>query len=137
MAQLANAEVIEKGVQENETSSPAVIPFKTVDAKRGYRFVKRAFDVVLSGLASIVLLIPVLILALVIMMKDPGNPFYIHERIGKNGKTIRVLKLRTMRKGADKLEDMLTPEQLEEYKREYKIRDDPRLIGWKKPGDGA
>ena len=40
-----------------------------------------------------------------------------------------------MRKNADKLEDMLTPEQLEEYKKEYKLKDDPRLIGYKKPGD--
>jgi lipopolysaccharide/colanic/teichoic acid biosynthesis glycosyltransferase len=32
---------------------------------------------------------------------------------------------------------MLTPEQLEEYRREYKLEDDPRLIGYKKPGDGS
>ena len=40
-----------------------------------------------------------------------------------------------MKKGADNLEAMLAPEQLEEYKREYKLDDDPRLIGYKKPGD--
>lgn len=71
-----------------------------------------------------------------IVCKDPGNPFYVHTRVGKDHKPIKVMKFRTMRKGADKLENMLTPEQLEEYRREYKIRDDPRLIGWKKPGDG-
>ena len=31
---------------------------------------------------------------------------------------------------------MLTPEQLAEYKKEYKLKDDPRLIGYKKAGDG-
>lgn len=41
-----------------------------------------------------------------------------------------------MKKFSDHLEEMLTPEQIEEYKREYKLKDDPRLIGWKKPGDG-
>ena len=41
-----------------------------------------------------------------------------------------------MKKGADNLEAMLTPEQLEEYKKEYKLDDDPRLIGYRKPGDG-
>ena len=36
---------------------------------------------------------------------------------------------------ADKLEKMLTPEQLEEYKREFKLDYDPRLIGFKEKGD--
>lgn len=76
------------------------------------------------------------IVAVAIMLKDPGNPFYIQTRVGKNGKDLKILKFRTMRKGADKLENMLTPEQLEEYKREYKLDDDPRLIGYNKPGDG-
>ena len=64
---------------------------------------------------------------------DPGRP------AGGPGPRQRGrpgLPLRTMCKGADRLENMLTPEQLVEYKREYKIHDDPRLIGWKKPGDG-
>lgn len=32
-----------------------------------------------------------------------------------------------MKLNADKLEDMLTPEQLEEYKKEFKINNDPRI----------
>lgn len=101
-----------------------------------YSIVKRFADFILSLLASIVLLIPILVLAIIIVCKDPGNPFYVHTRIGRNHKPIKVLKLRTMRQGADRLEEMLTPEQLMEYQREFKLRDDPRLIGWKKPGDG-
>lgn len=107
-----------------------------VRAKPLYGFFKRFFDIAISAFASIVLLIPILIIAVLIMCKDPGAPFYVHTRVGRGHKPIRVMKLRTMRKGADKLENMLTQEQLEEYRREYKIRDDPRLIGWKKPGDG-
>ena len=106
------------------------------DRKIAYSFVKRTMDIVLSFLASIVLLLPIGITALLIVWKDPGNPFYFHKRVGKNGKTIYLAKLRTMRKGADDLETMLTPEQLAEYRREYKLEDDPRLIGYKKPGDG-
>ena len=40
-----------------------------------------------------------------------------------------------MKKNADRLEEMLTAEQLEEYHREYKLKDDPRLLGYKKAGD--
>ena len=131
----------------NARYSDVVIPFRRkgeraeeleeVQPKPVYEFFKRFFDIVLSVPASIVMLIPVLITAVIIMIKDPGNPFYIHTRIGKNHRPIKILKLRSMKMGADRLEDMLTPEQLEEYKREYKLRDDPRLIGWKKPGDGS
>lgn len=122
---------------EPETVKTAAAPEGLeVKKKPVYLFFKRAADIVLSLLASILLLIPIGICALVIMCKDPGNPFYVHTRVGKGHKPIRVMKLRSMRKGADKLENMLTPEQMEEYRREYKIRDDPRLIGWRKPGDG-
>ena len=117
---------------ENEVQQPVRIKRKTV-----YAFIKRFADIILSLLASIILLIPIVVVSVVIMVKDPGNPFYVHTRVGKNHKPIKILKLRSMRKNADRLEDMLTPEQLEEYKREYKLRDDPRLIGWKKPGDGS
>ena len=34
------------------------------------------------------------------------------------------------------MERMLTPEQMEEYKREFKLKDDPRLIGHRKGENG-
>ena len=117
---------------ENEVQQPVQVKKKTV-----YAFIKRFADIILSLLASIILLIPIAVVSIVIMVKDPGSPFYVHTRVGKNHKPIKILKLRSMRKNADRLEDMLTPGQMEEYKREYKLRDDPRLIGWKKPGDGS
>ena len=41
-----------------------------------------------------------------------------------------------MKKNADDIEKMLTPDQLAEYKEEYKLKDDPRLIGYRTVGDG-
>ena len=35
------------------------------------------------------------------------------------------------------IKDFMSPEQLEKYKREYKLDDDPRLIGYRKEGDGT
>ena len=103
---------------------------------KGELFVRRCFDLACSLCASILLFIPMLIISVMIMMKDPGNPFYIHKRVGRNGESIGVLKFRSMKLGADNLEKMLTDEQLKEYKQEYKLKDDPRLIGYKHPGDG-
>ena len=100
-----------------------------------YSVVKRCGDILFSLLATIVLAIPVAVLCGIIMAKDFGNPFYVHHRVGKGNRDFHMLKLRSMRNGADDLETMLTPEQLAEYRKEYKLEDDPRLIGWSKPGD--
>ncbi len=107
-----------------------------VDNKIIYTTVKRCFDFVSSFCVSILLIIPMIIIALAIIIKDFGNPLYSQTRVGKNGKQLKVYKFRSMKRGADDLEKMLTPEQLREYKKEYKLNDDPRLIGYRKPGDG-
>lgn len=101
-----------------------------------YLFVKRIFDFVSALAVSIALLLPMIVIASLIMIKDPGSPFYKQKRVGRKGKALKIYKFRSMKKRADKLEEMLTPEQLEEYKKEYKLKDDPRLIGYKKAGDG-
>lgn len=101
-----------------------------------YDFFKRGFDIICSFFASIILLIPMIIISIIISVKDSGNPFYLHKRVGKDNRDLYVWKFRSMKNGADNLEKMLTPEQLAEYKREYKLKDDPRLIGYKKAGDG-
>lgn len=100
-----------------------------------YRIVKRVFDFVAALCVSIVILIPFTLVALIISLKDYGSPFYKQKRVGKYAEPLYIWKFRSMKKGADNLEAMLTPEQLEEYKREYKLDDDPRLIGYRKPGD--
>ena len=94
---------------------------------RGYLFFKRAFDIVASGLFLIVFSWLYLILAICVKCSDGGPVFYRHPRVGKNGKTIYIPKFRSMKKNSDRLEDMLTPEEYAQYKREYKIDNDPRI----------
>ena len=94
-----------------------------------YRFTKRTFDIVSSGLFLILFSWLYLILAIVVKLSDFGPVFYRHERVGKNGKKIFIPKFRSMKRNADRLEDSLTPEQLEQYRREYKIDNDPRQGG--------
>lgn len=79
------------------------------------------------GLCAVALSWLFLILALAVKLSDGGTVFYRHKRVGKNGKDIFIPKFRSMKRNADKLEDMLTPEQLEQYRREYKIDNDPRV----------
>lgn len=101
-----------------------------------YLFAKRCFDFASSLAVSVVMLVPLLILCAKVALEDFGNPFYVQRRVGQNGEELPMVKLRSMKIGSDNLERALTPKQLEEYRREYKLVDDPRLIGWKKDGDG-
>lgn len=120
---------------EGSLAAEPISPAKKVSAS--YLIVKRCFDFLSSLIVSVVLLVPLAVLALLVVIKDFGNPFYVQKRVGQNGRELRVAKLRSMKRGADQLEKMLTPEQLEEYRREYKLTDDPRLLGYKKPGDSS
>lgn len=126
----------ESHIDAEQKSDHIATSAEPVRKSTAYIVIKRIFDFVFSLFLGIVTLVPMTVVALLIVIRDPGNPFYLHKRVGKGGKPIYIAKLRTMRKGADDIENALTPKQLEEYRREYKLDDDPRLIGYKKAGDG-
>ena len=92
-----------------------------------YECIKRIFDLLIS-LVAVVLLSPVLlVISLAIRLEDRGPILYRAQRVGRGGKPITVYKFRSMRMHADRLEDMLTPEELEEYKKNFKLEHDPRI----------
>jgi len=67
-----------------------------------YRFIKRIFDFV-TALVGLIFLSPILtLIILAIWLQDIKSPFYISERVGKNEKTFRIIKLRSMIVNADK-----------------------------------
>lgn len=68
------------------------------------KFVKRAMDLVIAGLASIIFSPIMLVEALLIKAYDKGPVFFKQQRATLNGKLFNVLKFRTMIVDADKLE---------------------------------
>jgi sugar transferase (PEP-CTERM system associated) len=65
-------------------------------------FMKRSFDLVCSVII-LALTFPIMLLAaLAIWIEDRGPVFYSQERVGKDGKTFRVHKFRSMRTDAEK-----------------------------------
>ena len=66
-----------------------------------YLFFKRFFDILLSGLA-LVILSPLMIVLAIIIRSDGGTAFYRQKRLTKNGKIFEVLKFRSMRMDAEK-----------------------------------
>lgn len=93
----------------------------------GYRFLKRFFDVVFSLCVVVVGFIPGLLLSIAIAVDIKGSPIYSQIRVGKWGKPFRIYKFRTMVADSDNVEKYFTPEQLEVWKRERKVDNDPRI----------
>lgn len=60
-------------------------------------FFKRIFDVVLSFLGIIILILPMLILAIAIKCDSKGPILFKQKRIGINKKIFTIFKFRTMR----------------------------------------
>lgn len=92
-----------------------------------YRLLKRLFDLVFSLCVSVALVIPVAIVCAFICLESPGNPLYAQERVGKGGKTIKILKLRSMVADAGNVQKYLSSEQLHQWEVERKVDDDPRI----------
>lgn len=104
-----------------------ILPDCEFHKKPCYECIKRIFDLVVSLVAVIVLSPVLLVISLAIRLEDRGPILYRAQRVGRGGKPITVYKFRSMRMHADRLEDMLTPEELEEYKKNYKLEHDPRI----------
>ena len=65
-------------------------------------FVKRCFDIVV-GTTLLIIASPIMLLAALAILFEDGAPiFYTQERVGRGGKTFRVIKFRSMRKDAEK-----------------------------------
>lgn len=93
-----------------------------------YRFIKRSTDIVVSFL-GIVIISPILLICLILSLcSTASKPIFGDPRIGKNGARIEVFKFRTMYKDAESnIEKYLSPEQIEQWEKERKVDDDPRV----------
>lgn len=100
-------------------------------SRLAYCAVKRAFDIVFSGVALVAIAIPGLILAAAIRFESEGSPFYSQIRVGQTRPdgsltTFTMWKFRSMYRDAD--------ERLAELKEQneiagamFKMKEDPRV----------
>lgn len=92
------------------------------------QFQKRAFDIVVSGLALLFGLPLLLLIALAVKLTSRGPVFYRQERIGLDGEPFKMIKFRTMVVGADTMADDLAKLNLATSPRDpFKFIDDPRV----------
>ncbi len=91
------------------------------------RWIDLAVTVPLLALAAPL----ILVLALAVKAADPGHAFYRQRRVGRDGRELNVLKLRTMYADADiRLREHLerNPAARAEWERFFKLKDDPRVL---------
>ena len=92
-----------------------------------YSFIKRCADIVLSLTFMILFSWLYIILYLIVKLTSKGPAFFGHERIGKNGKKFKMWKFRSMKVDNRPLDQIFNKEQLEEYNRDFKVTNDPRI----------
>ena len=62
---------------------------------------KRVFDLAVCLFALPILLPLMAVIALVVVLDSPGNPFFVQERIGRRGRRFKIYKFRTMKLDID------------------------------------
>ena len=98
-------------------------------ARLDFKIVKRVFDIAASSLGLLVLS-PIFLVVSFRVARDGGSVFYGHERLGKGGKPFKCLKFRSMHVDSQRLLQELLAENLgarEEWERDFKLKDDPRI----------
>jgi lipopolysaccharide/colanic/teichoic acid biosynthesis glycosyltransferase len=123
-------EELEKRSGKKEYFIESVIP----SGGMGYLVLKRLFDILCSFCIIVALLPWCVLIAVIIFIDSPGNPIYVQERVGKNGKKFMILKFRTMVKNAEEdgamwaLEDDSRCTSSGKILRKYRIDEIPQLL---------
>ncbi|MBN2389054.1 MAG: sugar transferase [Anaerolineales bacterium] len=90
------------------------------------RLIKRAFDILIGGLALLLALPLITLSALAILLEDGRPVLFRQQRAGENGRTFTMFKFRTMVKDAEQMRHLV------EHRDEagnliHKTKDDPRV----------
>jgi lipopolysaccharide/colanic/teichoic acid biosynthesis glycosyltransferase len=108
------------------TADSLILPVAPPRPILGAAVTKRSFDLMIASLALLVALPFLLLIVLAIVIESPGNPLFVQERLGLNGRHFKLLKLRTMVPNAERrraeiehLNEALPPL--------FKVRRDPRV----------
>jgi exopolysaccharide biosynthesis polyprenyl glycosylphosphotransferase len=96
-------------------------------AQQGGFVVKRAFDVTVASLVMLLLSPLFILVVLVIRLDSPGPILFSQDRIGKNGRTFRMWKFRSMYIDAEQRKaDLMKHNQMKGGVL-FKMKDDPRV----------
>lgn len=93
-------------------------------------FFKRTIDILLILVASPIIIPVMIILALLTKLTSKGPIFYGHTRIGKNGKSFKCWKFRSMCINSQEILNQILetdPQMRAEWEKDHKFLNDPRI----------
>lgn len=100
---------------------------KDINKRQSFLFTKRLIDVI-GSIVGLIGLSPIMVWAAYkIKQEENGSPvFFVQERVGKNGKTFKMYKFRSMCMDAEqKLIELIDQNEVEGAM--FKIKEDPRV----------
>ena len=121
------ANIQARGLMNEQT---LILEVKNNLAQRRNRLFKRIFDITATVIGGILILPVIAIVALLIYLDSPGPIVFGHKRVGQGGKEFPCYKFRSMVPNAQEaLEIYLkeNPAAREEWERDFKLKDDPRV----------
>ena len=117
-------------IYELSNTHTNLIVFKNRLKSHYRQYFQQLFNYTLA-LTLLPILLPLIgLFALLIKYESPGAVFFVHNRVGKNGKTIPTLKFRSMYSNAkERLEKLLEDDPLvrQEWEMNFKLKHDPRV----------
>jgi undecaprenyl-phosphate galactose phosphotransferase len=93
-------------------------------------FIKRLFDLTVGIIFIVLLCVPMAVISILIRIGSKGPAVFSQERIGKNGKSFKCYKFRTMYADAEQRFNTLleqAPGVKSEWEQNWKLKDDPRI----------
>lgn len=108
--------------------------YNILSHKNGSLILKRAFDIVVSFILLILLIIPIIIIAFAVKLTSEGSVFYRQERVTTYGKIFKILKFRTMVQNADKIGTLVTTDSdsrvtnIGRFLRKYRLDELPQVF---------
>ena len=93
---------------------------------KGYHYIKRGIDIILSGMAIVILSPLLLFLCIAIKLDTPGPILFKQKRVGKNGRYFSIYKIRSMYQDAEaRKAELMEKNEMKGFM--FKMTDDPSI----------
>jgi lipopolysaccharide/colanic/teichoic acid biosynthesis glycosyltransferase len=119
-------------IEDDFRFQPVTVNRLDLSALQGlsFRVGKRVFDVLFAAFALVVLSPVLLLCVAAIWAESPGPVLFRQRRLGKGGHAFWILKFRTMIPNAESVLNRVLdsdPKAREDWARDHKLRNDPRI----------
>ena len=108
--------------------------YDILSRKTGSLILKRTFDITVSFMLLVLLIVPIIIIAFAVKLTSEGPVFYRQERVTTYGKVFKILKFRTMVQNADKIGTLVTTDSdsrvtgIGRFLRKYRLDELPQVF---------